>query len=105
MQEGDQFLPGTGESFLVDEFYSGRRGLFELVLDIVCAEGHMMNAAARVLFKELGDGTLWIRRFEQFDVNFSNAEERRADFLGRDFFAAFAFEPKRFFIIGDGLIQ
>ena len=56
MQEGDQFLPGTGERFLVDEFYSGRRGLFELVLDIVCAEGDMMNAPLGFFSRNLAMG-------------------------------------------------
>src|SRR5580658_10365228 len=65
----------------------------------------MMDAAARILLQKLGNRTLRAGRFKEFKVNSTHGKKRGADLLRSDFFAPFAFQSQRFFIVGHGLIQ
>ena len=105
MEEGHQLAGSAVEGLLVDQPDAGAGGLLELALDVVGAEGDVVNAAVGVLLQELGDGALRVGRLQQFEVDLAHAEEGGAHFLGRHFFAVFAFEPEGFFVIGHGFVQ
>ncbi len=58
MKECDEFVCRTFEGFLVDELATGVFGLRELVFNIICGKGDMVDAAMRIFLKELSDGAV-----------------------------------------------
>lgn len=105
MEERHQLATGAVKGFVMNQFNTRSGGLLKLGFDIVRAKGKVMNAASGILFQELGNRTFRVGWFEQFDVDFAHAEESGAHLLRGYFLAVFALQAKRFFVIGDSLVE
>src|SRR5208282_739587 len=98
MEEGDQLAGRAIEGYFVNQLHARAGGLTKLALDIVSAEGDVMDAAGGVLGKEFGNGTLRAGRLKQFEVNLAHGKKRGADFLRGDFLAVLTFQAEGLFI-------
>ena len=105
VEEGDEFVGGACERFVVDELATGVLGLRELAFDIVGGEGHVMHAAVGIFLEELGDGTFRGGRFEEFEMGFADVEKGGADFLARHFLDVLAFQAEGVLVIRNGILE
>ena len=105
MEESDELAARAIDGFLVDELDARSRSRLKLGNDVVRAERKVMHATGGVLFEELRNGAVRAGGLQKFDMNIANAKEGGADFLRDDFFAMFAFEAERFFVIRDSLLE
>ena len=90
MQESDQFPGRSLGGFLVYQSDSRGGGLLELFFHVIASKGDVMNAARRILLQEFGDGTLRVRRFQQFQMHFADGEKGGAHLLLGNFLAMLA---------------
>ena len=89
----------------MDELAAGVAGLRELGDDVVRGESDVVDAAVRVLFQKLRDGAVGRGRLEELEVDFTDVEESRADFLAWDFFGVLALQAEGPLVIGDRILQ
>lgn len=104
VQECDELACGSFEGNFVDELSAGVSSLLELALNVVGAEGDVVDAFT-VLLKELGDGAVVGCRLQEFDMHFAHFEERGFYLLRCYFFATFAFQAEGLLVILRDLVE
>lgn len=86
VQERDFLCVCSDFRLFIDEADSRIFGFREVFHNGIAVESYVVDAAKGILFQEFGDGAVGRSRFEKFDMNSADIEERRLDFLFGDFF-------------------
>ena len=105
MEKCDKFAAGPVKRLLVYQPNAGSRGLLKLGLDIIGAEGDVVDAAGRVLLKEFRNRAFGVGRLKKLEVNLATIEEGGAHLLRGDLLPVLAFQSERLLEVGNRLVQ